>query len=213
MNRNGQVGRRRRGSGLPGDRGADPDPLPDEHPGQFPGDLEKPGADLKVRLVSAPGPLTIQGIPEAPEADDALVPDFRGMSIREVLKKSKEKGLEVRISGKRLGDRAKTCGGKPHAGKPPLHRHLQHGVMRGSDASFAPDARHRPAANHGQPDGEVASVCYDSRRCGAGSLFVAIPGLKTDGRAFIADAVAAAPASSSMKENFIRLPGDHYRRP
>jgi len=53
-------------------------------------------------------------------------------------------------------------------------------LMRGID----------PLRTAGQPDGEVASVCYDSRLCGAGSLFVAIPGLKTDGRAFIADAVA-----------------------
>ena len=53
-------------------------------------------------------------------------------------------------------------------------------LMRGID----------PLQTTGQPDGEVASVCYDSRLCGAGSLFVAIPGLKTDGRAFIADAIA-----------------------
>jgi UDP-N-acetylmuramoyl-L-alanyl-D-glutamate--2,6-diaminopimelate ligase len=53
-------------------------------------------------------------------------------------------------------------------------------LMRGID----------PLRTAGQPDGEVASVCYDSRRCGEGSLFVAIPGLKTDGRTFIADAVA-----------------------
>ena len=61
-----------------------------------PWDEEKPGIDMKLRLVSAPAPLTVQ---ETPETDDALVPDFRGMSIREVIRKSKEKGLEVRISG------------------------------------------------------------------------------------------------------------------
>ena len=33
----------------------------------------------------------------------------------------------------------------------------------------------------GDPDGEVHSVCYDSRQCEKDSLFVAIPGLKTDG--------------------------------
>ena len=64
-----------------------------------PWEEEKPGTDMKVRLVSTPAPFTIQEDPEAPEADDALVPDFRGMSIREVLRRSKEKGLEVRISG------------------------------------------------------------------------------------------------------------------
>ncbi len=40
------------------------------------------------------------------------------------------------------------------------------------------------------PDGDVASVCYDSRQCRPGSLFVAIPGLKADGHAFIGDAIA-----------------------
>ncbi|MHB8771700.1 MAG: penicillin-binding protein [Syntrophales bacterium] len=61
-----------------------------------PWEEEKPGVDAKVRLVSAPAPLALS---EPSEADEALVPDFRGMSIREVLKKSKEKGLEVRVSG------------------------------------------------------------------------------------------------------------------
>jgi UDP-N-acetylmuramoyl-L-alanyl-D-glutamate--2,6-diaminopimelate ligase len=42
----------------------------------------------------------------------------------------------------------------------------------------------------GDRRGEVAQVCYDSRQCRTGSLFVAIPGLKADGRAFIADALS-----------------------
>ncbi len=53
-------------------------------------------------------------------------------------------------------------------------------LMRGID----------PLRITGQPDGEVASVCYDSRQCREGSLFVAIPGLKADGHDFIADALA-----------------------
>jgi UDP-N-acetylmuramoyl-L-alanyl-D-glutamate--2,6-diaminopimelate ligase len=48
-----------------------------------------------------------------------------------------------------------------------------------------------PLGTAGQPGDEVASVCYDSRLCGEGSLFVAIPGLKQDGHAFIADAVSS----------------------
>lgn len=57
---------------------------------------EKPGVDMKVKLASAPAPQAVQ----APmEEDDTRIPDFRGMSIREVLRKSKEKGLDVQIIG------------------------------------------------------------------------------------------------------------------
>jgi UDP-N-acetylmuramoyl-L-alanyl-D-glutamate--2,6-diaminopimelate ligase len=42
----------------------------------------------------------------------------------------------------------------------------------------------------GNLDDEVASICYDSRQCRQGSLFVAISGLKADGHTFIADALA-----------------------
>jgi UDP-N-acetylmuramoyl-L-alanyl-D-glutamate--2,6-diaminopimelate ligase len=41
----------------------------------------------------------------------------------------------------------------------------------------------------GRADGDVASVCYDSRKCCRGSLFVAISGIRVDGHAFIADAI------------------------
>jgi cell division protein FtsI (penicillin-binding protein 3) len=75
-----------------------------------PWEEEKPGAEMKVRLVSAPAPLTV---PEALEADDALVPDFRGMSIREVIRKSKEKGLEVRISGSGWATAQQPAAGHP----------------------------------------------------------------------------------------------------
>jgi len=46
-----------------------------------------------------------------------------------------------------------------------------------------------PLGITGRTDGEVASVCYDSRQCRKGSLFVAISGLKADGHEFIADAL------------------------
>jgi cell division protein FtsI (penicillin-binding protein 3) len=58
-----------------------------------PAEEEKPGVGLKVQLASAPLMLP------APETDASLVPDFRGMTIREVLRKSKEMGLVVQIVG------------------------------------------------------------------------------------------------------------------
>jgi UDP-N-acetylmuramoyl-L-alanyl-D-glutamate--2,6-diaminopimelate ligase len=48
--------------------------------------------------------------------------------------------------------------------------------------------------SQGAPSGEVASVCYDSRRCDGNSLFVAVRGLKFDGHDFIAQAVASGAA-------------------
>lgn len=41
----------------------------------------------------------------------------------------------------------------------------------------------------GARSGPVASVCYDSRACRRGSLFVAVPGLLADGHAYIPDAI------------------------
>jgi len=46
-------------------------------------------------------------------------------------------------------------------------------------------ARLPGAELRGEPDLEVADVTHDSRRCGPGSLFVAIPGLATDGNRFV----------------------------
>ncbi len=82
---------------------------------------------MKVRLVSAPAPLTDR---TEMETDDTVVPNFRGMTIREVLKKSKEKGIEVRVDRKRLGDRPAAGGRDARAGGPPLHRHLRHGFLK-----------------------------------------------------------------------------------
>jgi cell division protein FtsI (penicillin-binding protein 3) len=75
-----------------------------------PREEEKPGTGMKVRLVSAPAPLTVQ---ESLESDEALIPDFRGMSIREVIRKSKEKGLEVRISGSGWATAQQPAAGHP----------------------------------------------------------------------------------------------------
>jgi len=41
----------------------------------------------------------------------------------------------------------------------------------------------------GARSGQVASVCYDSRACQPDSLFVAVPGLLTDGHAYISEAI------------------------
>ncbi len=43
----------------------------------------------------------------------------------------------------------------------------------------------------GPRKGEVSSVCYDSRKCAPGSLFLAIPGFKSDGHEFIPAALRA----------------------
>lgn len=52
---------------------------------------------------------------------------------------------------------------------------------------------------HGDPAGSVAAVEHDSRRAGAGSLFVAIRGFTVDGHQFLPQ-VAAAGASAAIVE-------------
>jgi beta-lactam-binding protein with PASTA domain len=68
--------------------------------------------DMNVRLVSIPAPLTVlQGIEIEP--DETAVPDFRGMTIREVVKKSKERGIEVRVIGSGWAIAQKPAAGMP----------------------------------------------------------------------------------------------------
>jgi UDP-N-acetylmuramoyl-L-alanyl-D-glutamate--2,6-diaminopimelate ligase len=47
----------------------------------------------------------------------------------------------------------------------------------------------------GPLDVEVASLCYDSRKAGPGSVFVAIPGAHSDGHAFVEMAISAGAAA------------------
>ena len=42
-----------------------------------------------------------------------------------------------------------------------------------------------PVAITGELDRDITAICYDSRRANAGSLFVALPGEKTDGTQFV----------------------------
>ena len=73
-------------------------------------DEEKPGVDMKVKLASAPA---LQAVQATMEVDDTRIPDFRGMSIREVLRKSKEKGLDVQIIGSGWATEQKPAAGRP----------------------------------------------------------------------------------------------------
>lgn len=58
---------------------------------------ERPLVDeMKVRLVTNPEPFADT---TTEEMDDTAIPNFLGMTIREVLKKSKEKGIEIRVVG------------------------------------------------------------------------------------------------------------------
>ena len=73
-------------------------------------------------------------------------------------------------------------------------------------SALTADVPHHRAGPSGDP--EVLSVTHDSRAAAPGTLFAALPGLKADGRHFIADAVrrgavaalglAPAPAAASV---------------
>lgn len=54
---------------------------------------------------------------------------------------------------------------------------------------------------------EVSELCYDSRQCERGSLFVAVPGLKRDGHDFIEEAVKRGAVSIVHETDIIPLEG------
>jgi UDP-N-acetylmuramoyl-L-alanyl-D-glutamate--2,6-diaminopimelate ligase len=62
------------------------------------------------------------------------------------------------------------------------------------------------AVLEGDGDIEVTGIAYDSRRVKRGDLFVAVPGLRSDGHAYAADAVAAGAAAVAV-ERSVRVPG------
>ncbi|MBI4632949.1 MAG: PASTA domain-containing protein [Deltaproteobacteria bacterium] len=57
---------------------------------------EKLENEVKLKLVVAPE-MIADGTPS--DADESQIPDFKGLTIREVLKKAKERGLEVKTMG------------------------------------------------------------------------------------------------------------------
>jgi len=59
----------------------------------------------------------------------------------------------------------------------------------------------------GDLSGTVRSVCYDSRQCTPGSLFVAVPGLKFDGHGFIGEAIRRGAGFIVHERDFAPTPG------
>lgn len=55
----------------------------------------------KVKLVSATQivPETTEQMEEMEMEDESTIPNFQGMTVREVLKKSRERGIELKING------------------------------------------------------------------------------------------------------------------
>ena len=51
------------------------------------------------------------------------------------------------------------------------------------------------------PQGEVSQICCDSRKCTAGSLFVAVRGAEADGHAFIGKAIENGTEKAFDGEN------------
>ena len=47
----------------------------------------------------------------------------------------------------------------------------------------------QPVSVNGQLDRDITAICYDSRRVTEGSLFVALPGEKSDGSNYIDAAI------------------------
>jgi len=58
----------------------------------------------------------------------------------------------------------------------------------------------------GDPDREIGHVCYDSRQVEEGSLFVAVPGYKTDGHKFIGQALSRGAAAIVIENSRYKSP-------
>ncbi|MFW6337568.1 MAG: UDP-N-acetylmuramoyl-tripeptide--D-alanyl-D-alanine ligase [Alkalispirochaetaceae bacterium] len=61
-------------------------------------------------------------------------------------------------------------------------------------------------------DGVVASVCIDTRSLGRDALFVALPGTRTDGHSFLAQAFAKGAAAALVRRSWWRERGEHFSR-
>lgn len=61
-------------------------------------------------------------------------------------------------------------------------------------------------------DGVVASVCIDTRSLGRDALFVALPGTRTDGHAFLAQAFAKGAAAALVRRSWWENRGEHFSR-
>jgi cell division protein FtsI (penicillin-binding protein 3) len=70
--------------------------------------------NAKIQLVSTPA-----GIPAAQAAakeEEAVIPDFRGMTVRQALKAAQEKGLEMKVTGSGWASSQKPAPGTPLKG-------------------------------------------------------------------------------------------------
>ncbi len=131
-------------------------------------------------------------------------PDFRGRTMADVLKIAAETGMEVRRSGSgwatariRSRERRGRKDRRPGVVSPGEVKTMAklETILEGIDLVSLRRGR----------ETEVADVCYDSRACRPGSLFVAVPGLKADGHRFAAQAVDRG-AAFVVSERGLSLP-------
>jgi cell division protein FtsI (penicillin-binding protein 3) len=73
-------------------------------------DIEIQKNSIGLKFVSAPASLT--GVAEM-ETDETTMPDFRGLTIREALKKSRERGIDIRVVGSGWAAEQKPAAGMP----------------------------------------------------------------------------------------------------
>lgn len=69
----------------------------------------------KIRLVSTTLPFRLDNRTEASAPADAIMPDFRGLTIRDVLMKAREKGIELKVVGNGWAVRQDPLPGTPLA--------------------------------------------------------------------------------------------------
>jgi cell division protein FtsI (penicillin-binding protein 3) len=71
----------------------------------------------KIQLVSTPAGIpAVQAAAKAVKEEEAVIPDFRGMTVRQALKAAQEKGLEMKVTGSGWASSQKPAPGTPLKG-------------------------------------------------------------------------------------------------
>ena len=132
-----------------------------------------------------------------------LLPDFKGMGMREVLKQSRALGLKVSLKGSGLAAEQKPCSriGNQSDKKAGCKFSTSH-IMTQKTMPLKQLLKGIPVSHvSGDLSVGVVGLAYDSRKVKPGFVFIALKGHHLDGRQFIDGAVSRG-AVAIVQEGF-----------